>query len=248
LKTINAIIVDDEESARDVLENLLKRFCPEIVLLGKYRNIIEAVEAIKTIKPDLVFLDIQMPNYSGLEIVKFFNHVDFDIIFVTAYDKYALRASEVSATDYLLKPIDIDRLKEAVTKVLTFHGVKQHVEHLSLLQKTMEDKDLRNIIISEKGYRQLINLSSLIAIEAQESYCTLYTTDKKYTASKNLKHFETLLDGNSDFTRVHTSWIINKHQVESYSKTDLIIVFNKGISAKLSKYKKAEFEALIETI
>ena len=245
LDKISAILVDDEESARDVLENLLKRFCPQIYLKGKYKNIVEAVEAIKTIKPNLVFLDIQMPNYSGLEIVKFFEQIDFDIIFITAYDKYALRAFEVSATDYLLKPIDIERLKEAVQKVTSNLGLKQHVENLAMLRNTMESKELKKIVIVEKGYRQLIDLATLEAIEAQESYCYIYTADKKYTVSKNLKHFETLLEENEDFIRVHKSWIVNKNQIESYSKTELNIVLKNGVLAKLSKYKKADFEALI---
>jgi len=245
LDKISAILVDDEESARDVLENLLKRFCPQIYLKGKYKNIVEAVEAIKTIKPNLVFLDIQMPNYSGLEIVKFFEQIDFDIIFITAYDKYALRAFEVSATEYLLKPIDIERLKEAVQKVRSNLGLKQNVDNLAMLRNTLESKELKKIVVVEKGYRQLIDLATLVAIEAQESYCCIYTTDKKYTVSKNLKHFETLLEENADFIRVHKSWLVNKNQIESYSKSELQIQLKNGVFAKLSKYKKADFEALI---
>ena len=118
MKKIRAILVDDEESARDVLENLLKRFCPEVELLAKCTNVEQAVASIRELQPDLVFLDIEMPNYAGYEIVKFFPEINFELIFVTAYDKYAIRAFEVSAVDYLLKPIDIDRLKNAVSRVM----------------------------------------------------------------------------------------------------------------------------------
>ena len=117
MSKIKAILVDDEESARDVLENLLRRFCPEIDLLDKCNNVEQAVESIKQHKPNLVFLDIEMPNYAGYELVDFFTEIDFEIIFVTAYDQYAIKAFEVSAVDYLLKPIEIERLKESVSRV-----------------------------------------------------------------------------------------------------------------------------------
>lgn len=242
---IKAILVDDEESARDVLENLLLRFCPEVQLLNKCSNVLQAVDAIKAEEPDLVFLDIEMPNYAGYEIVKFFENINFEIIFVTAYDKYALRAFEVSAVDYLLKPIDIDRLKSAVSRVKARVDLKQNAERLSLLSKTLQSKEVKNILVSEKGYQQVIAVDSIIAIEAQESYCYIHTSEKKYTVSKNLKHFETIFSDNPDFIRVHKSWLIAKKHILNYSKSDLSISLTNGLIAKLSKYKKAEFEDAI---
>lgn len=242
---IKAILVDDEESARDVLANLLQRFCPEVQLLNKYSNVLQAVEAIKAEQPDLVFLDIEMPNYAGYEIVKFFENINFEIIFVTAYDKYALRAFEISAVDYLLKPIDIDRLKSAVSRVKARVDLKQNAERLSLLSKTLQSKEVKNILISEKGYQQVISVDNIIAIEAQESYCYIHTSEKKYTVSKNLKHFETIFSDNPDFLRVHKSWLIAKPHILNYSKSDLSISLTNGLIAKLSKYKKTEFEEAI---
>lgn len=245
MSKIKAILVDDEQSARDVLENLLLRFCPEIELINKYNNVVQAVEGIKTDKPDLVFLDIEMPNYAGFEIVKFFEQIPFEIIFVTAYDKYALRAFEVAAVDYLLKPIDIERLKSAVSKVRTRVDLKQNAERLQLLSNTLQSKELKNILISEKGNQHIIPVDSIIAIEAQESYCYIHTTDKRYMVSKNLKHFESIFADNASFIRVHKSWLITKEHILNYSRSDLSISLAKGLSAKLSKYKKAEFEAAI---
>ena len=115
--TLRTIIVDDEQSAQDVLENLLDRYCPSVQLLDKCSNVEEAVASIEKNQPDIVFLDIEMPNYAGYELVSFFETVNFDIIFITAYDHYAIKAFEVSAVDYLLKPVDIERLKSAVDKV-----------------------------------------------------------------------------------------------------------------------------------
>lgn len=242
MERIRAIIVDDEESARDVLENLLRRFCPDVEVLGKFSNIPQAVEACKSQSPDLVFLDIEMPNYAGFEIVKFFETIPFEIIFVTAYDKYALRAFEISAIDYLLKPVDIDRLKEAVSRVKKQSDLKENSERLSLLGSTLQSKEVKSIMVTDKGYQQVVPVDSIIAIEAEESYCTIHTTDKKYTVSKNLKHFETVFADNPMFFRVHKSWMISKKHILNYSKSELLINLTNGLTARLSKYKKAEFE------
>lgn len=242
---IKAIIVDDEESARDVLQNLLNLFCPNVEVVAKCENILKAVDAIKKEQPDLVFLDIEMPNYAGYEIVNFFDEINFEIIFVTAYDQYAVRAFEIAAIDYLLKPIDIDRLKQAIIRVLQRHNIEQQTQRLSLLSNTLESKQLKNIVVSDKGQQHIVPITSLVAIEAQESYCILHTTDKKHIASKNLKHFETLLESLPQFFRVHKSWMINRDFLENYSKSDLSIQLSNGLTTKLSKYKKAEFEAAI---
>ena len=245
MNKINAIIIDDEESARDVLENLLLRFCPTVNVIHKFANIPDAVDFINNEKPQLVFLDIEMPQYAGYEIVSFFEEIVFEIIFITAYDKYALRAFEIAAIDYLLKPIDIDRLKEAVNRVKDTVNIKQNAEKLNLLNTTLQEKKVKNILVSESGYQQIIYLNSIIAFEAQESYTYIHTAVKKHIVSKNLKHFESILSENSNFIRVHKSWIVSKKDILNYSKSEFLINLSNGIVAKLSKYKKAEFEVLL---
>jgi two-component system LytT family response regulator len=245
MNKLKAILVDDEESARDILQNLLQRFCPHVELVAKCENVLQAVEVIKQHQPDLVFLDIEMPNYSGFEIVNFFTDINFQIIFVTAYDQYAVKAFEVSAIDYLLKPIDIGRLKFSIEKVYQHRNMLQQAERLSLLNDTLATKQIKNIVISDKGQQNIIALKNIIAIEAQESYCLIYTLDKKYTVSKNLKHFETLLENLPNFIRVHKSWLINKDYLQQYSKSDLTIQLSGNVVAKLSKYKKVDFEIAI---
>lgn len=245
MKKLKAILVDDEESARDVLANLLLRFCPEVELVDKCANVPQAVEAINVHQPDLVFLDIEMPMYAGYEIVKFFEKINFEIIFVTAYDQYAIRAFDIAAIDYLLKPVDISRLKLAVSRVQEQRNVEEQAQRLSLLKENLETKAINNIVISDKGQQHIIAVDSIIAIEAQESYCILHTCDKQYMASKNLKHFETMLESLPRFFRVHKSWIINKDHLKNYSKTELSIQLSNGLTTKLSKYKKAEFEEAI---
>lgn len=245
MQKIRAILVDDEESARDVLQNLLLRFCPEVELLDRCADMPQAVASIKQHQPDLVFLDIQMPQYAGYEIVRFFEQIDFEIIFVTAYDNYAVRAFELAAVDYLLKPVDIDRLKLAVARAQHQVDLKMQAERLQFLSNTLQTKEIKNLMVSEKGYQQLVPIEAIVAIEAQESYCLIHTTDKKYTVSKNLKHYETMLDGNPEFLRVHKSWLIHKGHILNYSKSELSINLASGLVAKLSKYKKAEFEQAV---
>lgn len=245
MNKLRAILVDDEESARDVLQNLLLRFCPDVELIAKCENVLEAVDVINKEQPDLVFLDIEMPNYAGYEIVGFFKEINFEIIFVTAYDQYAIRAFEIAAIDYLLKPVDIERLKLSIARVKTQRNTEQQAQRLALLGSTLESKQLKNIVVSDKGQQNIIPIESIIAIEAQESYCIIHTTEKKIVASKNLKHFETVLESLPQFIRVHKSWMVNKEHIKNYSKSDLSIHLSNGLTTKLSKYKKAEFESAI---
>lgn len=245
MNKIKAILVDDEESARDVLENLLRRFCPELELLAKCNNVESAVEAIKIHQPNLVFLDIEMPNYRGYELVNFFTDIDFEIIFVTAYDRYAIKAFEVSAIDYLLKPIEIDRLQESVSRVSCKFDKQQNTEKIAHLKETLSNKSLQSILIPKNGNQYVVALKDIIAIEAQESYSCVYTKAEKYLMSKNLKHFERMLETNSNYIRVHKSWIINVDFIQHYSKSDLTIKLEADVCAKLSKYKKVEFETLL---
>lgn len=245
MSKIKAILVDDEESARDVLENLLRRFCPEIDLLDKCNNVEQAVESIKQHKPNLVFLDIEMPNYAGYELVDFFTEINFEIIFVTAYDQYAIKAFEVSAVDYLLKPIEIERLKESVSRVSPKFNKEQSQVRIDHLKETLSHSSIQSILATKNGNQYVVNINDIIAIEAQESYSCIHTKSDKYVMSKNLKHFERLLSEHTNCIRSHKSWIVNVNYVVHYSKSDLSIKLESDIIAKLSKYKKTEFEDLL---
>lgn len=202
----------------------------------------QAVEAIKVYQPDLVFLDIEMPNYRGYELLNFFTEINFEIIFVTAYDRYAIKAFEVSAVDYLLKPIEIDRLKESVCRVSTKLDTILNQEKINHLRETLKSDSLQSILVTKNGNQYVVALKDIIAIEAQESYSCIHTSSGNYLMSKNLKHFERMLEEEKSFIRVHKSWIINTRFILHYSKSELTIKLKTDIVAKLSKYKKLEFE------
>lgn len=245
MEKLRAILVDDEESARDVLENLLLLFFEEVEILAKCNNVPEAVEAIHTHQPDLVFLDIEMPKYAGYEIVNFIDKINFEIIFVTAYDQYAIKAFEVAAIDYLLKPIDLDRLQLSIDRVKERKNKVEHSAQLQMLKENIETKEIKNLMVFDKAQQHIVPFENIIAIEAQESYCIIHTIQKNHFVSKNLRHFEKTLEGIDCFFRVHRSWIINKNHLLNYSKTELTIQLTNDLTTRLSKYRKTEFEEAI---
>ena len=245
-KKFKAILIDDERSARNILARLLELHCKEIEVIDSCKDLEEGVLSIKQHQPDLVFLDIEMPNYAGYEIGSFFEKIDFEIIFVTAYDSYAIKAFEMSALDYLLKPIDIDRLKFAVQKFVSEkEKADASINYQVLLESLSEDKQ-QKIVVQVKGGQKAISLKDIVALEASSAYCTIHTVDEgSFLYSKHLKYFEDLLEDEKNFIRTHKSWIINSDYLEQYSKSKFTIQLNNGIEAKLSKYKKDQFEAVL---
>jgi len=244
VEKIRAIIIDDEESARSVLSSLLATFCPIVEVVTTCSNVEEAVKQINNLKPDVVFLDIEMPNYAGYELVSFFDEVNFEIIFVTAYDQYAVKAFEVSAVDYLSKPVEIKRLKESVLRLTTKLESANNLNYKTLSENLKEDS-VSKIIVRQNGNQEVVATKDIIAIEAKEAYSCIHTSDGNYLMCKNLKHFETVLNQDESFFRSHKSWIINLSHLLNFSKSNLEINLSNNITAKLSKYRKIEFEQAI---
>lgn len=246
MKKLKAILTDDEISAQEVLKTLLLNNCPNVEIVAICNNLIETVNAIKQFKPDVVFLDIEMPEYAGYEIVNYFDKIDFEIVFVTAYHQYAVKAFEISALDYLLKPIEIDRLKKTVERIESKSDEKSDVKRYSLFAESLDYKQNQKIIIKVNGDQRVVSTTSIVAIEAQEAYSCIYTIEgDRFLVSKNLKYFQTLLEPNIDFFRTHKSWIINKVKLVSFSKSKLEINMENDIKAKLSKYKASDFEVFL---
>lgn len=239
---IKAIIVDDEEGARDVLYSLLQRSCPKIIVQRQCSDLMSAVEAIRELQPDVVFLDVQMPNYAGYEITKFFNEINFEIIFVTAYDHYAIKAFELCAIDYLVKPIHRDRLIQAVERLEQRITEKRQISDYQILQESLKSEKLDKIIIPELGQKRVIAINDLISIQAQGAYCKITTKEDVITVSKNLRYFEDLLSDFDTLFRTHKSWIINLSFISGYSKSDSSVTLSNDQTVKLSRYRKELFE------
>ncbi|BDS10695.1 LytR/AlgR family response regulator transcription factor [Aureispira anguillae] len=244
---INAIIVDDERSARNILQKLLDMNHPEIHVLDTCPDLLTAVQSIKKHQPDVVFLDVEMPRNSGFEITNYFNPINFEIIFITAYDQYAIKAFEISALDYILKPIEVDRLESCIKKLSKNIEIADLTDRLKVLTETIESQKVSKITVYYKGSRYIIEVSNIIAVKAEHAYCTIYISGSNdlFVISKNLKQVTHLIDDNKQFYRTHRSWLINLNKMQSYSKSKGIVTLEGSIEARLSKYKFEDFEKFI---
>lgn len=242
MKTIKAIIVDDEQDARDVLNTLLSFSIYPIDIIAKCSSLKEAVIQIKKLKPDVVFLDIQMPEYAGYEIINFFDKIDFEIVFVTAFDQYAIKAFELSAIDYLVKPINRTRLESCLKKVDEKIGSKDsYLEYQNLLE-SLQNKELSKIVIPELNGSVIVELNQVICVQGDGSYSIIYLmNNEKLTVSKNLKYFENALSDCSIFFRSQKSWIINLSHVKKFNANQGDLFMEKDIVAKLSPQKLDDF-------
>jgi len=242
-RMINAIIVDDEPHCYKTLGALLKRYCPEINVLATCANGIEALQAIQKLKPDLVFLDVEMPKMNGFEMLEQLASINFDIIFTTSYDQYALKAIRFSAIDYLLKPIDREELQIAVQKVVqrSQRTITQQVE--ILMQKLHQPaKSINKIALPTMEGLQMILVNSIISCEADSNYTILLLKgNKKVIVSTTLKEIEESLEEYS-FARVHRSYLVNLNEVEKYIKGEGgQVVMKNGILLDVARRKKEEF-------
>jgi two-component system LytT family response regulator len=249
MNTINAIIIDDEERARNTLSSLLLNYCPEISVLATCANVPDGVLAINKHKPDVVFLDIEMPDYNGFELLGFFREIDFDIIFVTAYSEYAIKAFEISAVDYILKPIDIDQLKNSVEKLKQKKLHSQMQEQIELLKESYKGDDIRKIALSMSNGLTFVEIADIVLLEADGAYTTFYLKDgQKIVVSKKLKFYEDILSNRSFFFRTHRSYVINVNFIKKYSRSENAILMDNDTSITISRDRKQEFEALLKEL
>jgi two-component system LytT family response regulator len=243
---IKAIIVDDEQAARDVLSTLIDRYCPQVKVLQTCSDVPSAVLAINKHQPDLVFLDIEMPNYSGFELFAFFKEVNFQVIFATAYNQYAIKAFEVSAVDYLLKPIDIEKLEASVAKVSlnkSPKSVQKQIEHLEI---NMSGQQISRIALPVSDGLIFVAIDTIIALEADGAYTNVSLKDaKNLYISKNIRYFESLLGEMPSFFRVHRSSLVNINFIEKYSRNESVLFMENQQIIKVARAKKAEFENYI---
>lgn len=220
-KQLNAIIVDDEAKARDMLAMLLHDNCPQVNIVAQCADVPEAVKAINALHPQIVFLDVDMPGYNGFQLLSFFDEVDFDIIFTTAHSEYALQAFRVSAIDYLLKPIDIEQLTEAIAKVEDKGPKQTYQQQLQLLKLSHSGKLPDNIAVATNESIEFISVSDIVLLEAQRSYTKLYlASGRELLISRNIKEFEDILMPYGNFFRPHRSYLINLRMVSRYNKTE----------------------------
>ncbi|TNE52822.1 MAG: response regulator transcription factor [Bacteroidetes bacterium] len=232
---IKAILVDDESASREILQGLLENFCPQVNIVGLAKDAFEAKELIRSKKPDVVFLDIEMPQKSGIQLIKEQSPIDYKVIFVTAYNDYVLPALRLSAVDYLLKPIDIEELKSAVSKIET--GLNKQEQIDSLLYNLSNSK--KRIALSQSNRIDFVNLDEILYLKADGNYTTFKLEgNREIVVSKTLKEYESVLP-DQIFARCHKSFLINMEQVERFDR-DLTLHMKNGDQILVSRYKKDE--------
>ncbi len=247
-RKIKAIIIDDEERARRVLSSMLEEYCAdEIEVVSQCENVPQGVLEINRKSPDVVFLDIEMPDYSGFELLDFFKNIDFEIIFVTAYNQYAIRAFEVSAVDYILKPVGIDQLENAVDK-LQHKLLLTMSDRLDLLKTNLQSEKIKKIAVPVSNGLVLVKINEILHVDADGSYAKLYLIDgTNMLVSKKLKYFEDLLSNQSNFYRIHRSHLINIEFIEKYNRHESEITLENNSKLKVARDNKVEFEEKIKS-
>jgi two-component system LytT family response regulator len=237
---IKTVIIDDDRSAILILQNLLSGNFPNIEIVGTANNVSEAVFLIDAVKPELVFLDINMPDGKGFDVIERVAYKDFQVIFVTAFDKYAVRAFEFSALHYLVKPVDLDMLKTAVERYKDVK-VEDIDSRLKVLRDSLKSKNEKIIIPSTDGLN-IVRLSEIIRLEASDVYTLFYmTTGQRFVASKPLNNYEKILE-DLPFSRVHSKHLINLMFVKRYVKgKGGSIILEDNTEVEVSVRKKADF-------
>jgi two-component system, LytTR family, response regulator len=241
---IKTLIVEDEQKSLEMLAAIIQKNCPELNLIGLAKNVGEGVEMIKSLKPELVFLDISMPDGSGFDLLERVGGSKFELIFATASDQHAIRAIKYSACDYLLKPIDLDELKLAVNKVVEKKNAVPNMENLQFLIQHLKrsDENFQKITLPTGNAYEIVNIKDIIRCEADGSYTNFYLMDKrKIMVSAGLKHYEELLP-EKEFIRVHHHHLINMTHVVRFLKEDGgYAVMSDGTKIEISRRKKEAF-------
>ncbi|MBL7831937.1 MAG: response regulator transcription factor [Saprospiraceae bacterium] len=239
---ISAILIDDEEHCLKTLSWNLNEFCPEIKILGTANNGKEGLNLINQLNPDLVFLDIEMPVMNGLEMLAKFDKINFKVIFTTAYNEYAIKAIKLNAIDYLLKPIDKDDLRTAISKLSAINSELTSRKIQNLKYNMSVSTDLQRITVGTFEGVQFFDLKEITFLEADSNYTMLHFFDgTKILSSRTLKEYEEILPQES-FFRCHHSFIVNFRYIKKYIKGEGgEIELSNGLKIAVSRRKKQEF-------
>jgi two-component system LytT family response regulator len=234
---IKTVIVEDEKLARDLVRDYLSKH-DDFEIIGEYEDGFSGLKAINELKPDLVFLDIQMPKLTGFEMLEVLEHHPA-IVFTTAYDQYAIKAFEHNALDYLLKPYSTERFGEALEKARERIGAGEDQQSISNLieQKDQQEDSIHRVVVKSRSKIHVIPVETIHYIEAQDDYVMIYTAESKHLKQKTMKYFESHLPG-EDFVRIHRSYIVRISeisQMQLYEKESYIVILKNGVKLPVSK-------------
>jgi two-component system LytT family response regulator len=234
------VIIDDERDARRIVSKYIERYFPAIAIIGEAGGVEEGLKLLETVKPDIVFLDINLGDGSGFDVMDNISDLESSVIFTTAFDDYAVRAFRYHALDYLLKPIDPDAFIEAVNHALQITASEQ-TSNLQTWMAQYGNSDRKLAVPTSDGLR-FIQLDTIVYMEADSSYCSIYLNDTKaIVVSKPLKYFSDKLEKERVFLRPHKSFIINMNYLQEYVKEDGgMLKLTTGALIPISRQKKDE--------
>jgi two-component system LytT family response regulator len=245
-----ALIIDDEQRTRELIAKMIESFDMGIVAIPKGENVKSGLEAIREIQPDLVFLDIQMPDGTGFDLLKAIPDKNFEVIFITAHEEFAIKAIKFSALDYILKPVDPEELRGALERALeTMSEHKNEQPQFEALQHNIQPNQKRRLVLKTQESVHVVELDHIIRCEADRNYTSFYLTEgKKILVSRTLKDYETLLSGHN-FLRVQQSHLVNLNFVDRYDKGNGgAVVMKDGSEVPLSPAKRDIFFQILENL
>lgn len=246
---ITAIIIDDERQNVTILSSLLQRYCPQVIISGSATRAADGKTLIEKLKPQLIFLDIEMPYGSGFDLLQSLPSIEAEIIFITSFDQYALNAFRYSALDYLLKPVNIEELENAVQKAEKRIYDKKNSQNYELLRRNIEEKDIskRTVLFTENGHEYPVQLADIKYIRANGNYTHVHTSNKIIVSSKTLKDFEEMFPA-TVFCRVHNGHIINKVHIAKIQKgRGGNVVMKDGAILEIAVRRKEAFLKMIRS-
>lgn len=248
---INCIIIDDEAFNRELIRDFIIRLNPAYQIIGEADNVDSGYEIIRELRPDLVFLDIKMPGGSGFDLLGRFDENEFEVVFVTGFDEYAVKAFEYNAMDYVLKPIDQSKFRHTLQQVKhRFDNQLSNVQNLKDILKTYNRKDaMITKIPVHRGYEViLLDVDHLMYVEAEDGYTNLVTSEgERYTSSRKLSEFEFILDAYHHFVQINKGIYINLRFVKSYTKGEICVIrLSNDATFEVSRRKKTEILALLD--
>ena len=243
------LIIDDEKRIRDFVKRMIDSFELDVQVYTDGESVDTGIESIKRIQPDIVFLDIQMPDGTGFDLLNQIGEKRFELIFITAFQEYAIMAIKFSALDYILKPIDAEELKTALVNALDTIDYKKEDTQFDALTHNLNTNQKRKLVLKTQESVHVVDLNEIIRCEADKNYTFFYLNNgKKILVSRTLKDFEMLL-GNHGFFRAQQSHLINLEYIDRYDKQEGgSVIMKDGASVPLSSAKKDQFFQLLENL
>jgi two-component system LytT family response regulator len=245
---IKAVVIDDELKARELMTQFIGSIDSEVQVIGTADSVASGYDLLNDMNPDVVFLDVEMLDGTGFELLQKLEQRPFKVVFTTAYDQYAIEAFKYNTIDYLLKPIDISELKTALKKVQERMASEESIDNRleSLLANFKQDLKVKKLAVSSATGIDFLNIEEIMYCEADTSYTYIHSKGgKKVTSSKGLSHYEKLVP-NSSFIRVNRTFLINIDHIESFRKPTSIITMNDGTEIELSRRKKKDFLHMVQ--